>query len=137
VRGWLSLLAAPGDAAHARGGPPGRLTVRRPGRPQLRLADAMRIAWASCVRRPVDRGLAGRPQDGKHFLDYLLHVGHRARAIDHEVESGEAEAEEIPQLAHHLPGRTGDRIGLRLGIWIDVRGGLPSMMGRAGVIWGP
>src|SRR5262249_28851941 len=35
------------------------------------------------------------------------------------VEPGEAEGEEVPQLAGHLRGRAGDRIWPRRGIWID------------------
>jgi hypothetical protein len=38
---------------------------------------------------------AGGSQDRKHFLGYLLHVRCLARAADNEVETGEAEAEEV------------------------------------------
>jgi hypothetical protein len=44
------------------------------------------------------------PQDGEHLLGYPLHARYPAWAADDEVESGEAEAEEVLQLAHHLGG---------------------------------
>jgi hypothetical protein len=47
---------------------------------------------------------AGGPQCGKHFLGYPLHGRGPVWAGDNEVESGEAEAKEIPQLADHLLG---------------------------------
>lgn len=70
VRGWLSLLAAPGDAAHARGGPPpGRLTVRRPGRPQIRHRRRWQAALTAAAVIP-----AGRPAPTLHALDRMTGV---------------------------------------------------------------
>jgi hypothetical protein len=47
--------------------------------------------WHFCVTSS-----AGGSQDKEHFLGYPLHVSFPVWAADNEVESGEAEAEEVP-----------------------------------------
>ena len=49
-------------------------------------------------------GSAGGSQGGEHLLGYPLHGRYLVWPVDEEVESGEAEAEEVSQLADRLPG---------------------------------
>lgn len=79
----------------------------------------------------VPRSACGS-QGGQHVVSYLLHAGYPAGAAESEVEPGEAQAEEVPQLAGHLRGPAGDRIWLRLGIWIDADAEVED---AADVVW--
>jgi hypothetical protein len=67
-------------------------------------------------------------------VSYLLHAGYPVGAAEHAVEAGETEAEEVPQLAGHLPGRAGDRIWPRLSIRIDPN---VEVEDAADVVWPP
>ena len=42
-------------------------------------------------------------QGGQHVVRYLLHARYRVGVAEDEVEAGEAEAEEVPQLAGQMP----------------------------------
>src|SRR5262249_27653661 len=75
-----------------------------------------------------------RSQGGQYVVSYLPHAGYPAGAAEYEVEPGEAEAEEVPQLAGHLRGRAGDHIWPRLGIWIDADAEVED---AADVVWPP
>jgi len=50
-----------------------------------------RLEWHFCVTSS-----AGGSRDKEHFLGYPLHVSFPVWATGNEVESGEAEAEEVP-----------------------------------------
>jgi hypothetical protein len=141
VRGWLSLLAAPGDAGSARGGPPpGLLTVRSPGRPQIRhrrrwqaaVATIAVVAAAAVTAVAVIPG--GGPAPTFQALDRMTGVHGQARLLT------EATGTEIDLVIAGLPpgehctlvavSGTGTEIA---GTWNATYGGTAHVQGTSAI----